>query len=100
VIIVFAALFIEANLNYIIEQIDPAAYKELDDGGKSLAYKLKWFYRSQSSSSVTTEDLDQDFPGFSRIRKFRNGIAHGKNRSYSYQHDSCGKSSNASKSYS
>jgi hypothetical protein len=77
VIIVFAGFFIEANLNYIIEQIDPAAYKELDDG-KGLTSKLKWFYRSQNSSSITTEDLDQEFPGFSRIRKFRNDIAHGK----------------------
>lgn len=72
VVIVFAAFFIEANLNYIIREIDP------ENSGNGLQAKLLWFCQAHISSSMTEEEVSAEFPGYLNIRRFRNEIAHGK----------------------
>ena len=84
VIIVFAAFFIEANLNQFIEMagniegLSPAPGEH--DG---LQKKLGWVYNSfVADKPVTYADdlrvkLEEEFPGFQAIRKFRNDVSHG-----------------------
>jgi len=90
VVIVFAAFFIEANLNKIIEEMNKT--KEMldffDHRPIGLQNKLAWFYnRFVEQSKATKREqlrskifpmLNERFPGFSRINNFRNDIAHGK----------------------
>jgi hypothetical protein len=84
IIIVFAAFFIEANLNHLIEKaagktgISPPP-DELD----GLQRKLAWVYNSFIADAPITDpvqlskELEAQFPGFQTIRSFRNGVSHG-----------------------
>jgi hypothetical protein len=97
VVILFAAFFIEANLNYIIhtlnreEEMLDFLYGKRRRGTKhpGLQYKLKWFYskfvdtsfsdeENKSLKGKITEKLEVIFPGFEKIHEFRNEISHGK----------------------
>jgi hypothetical protein len=84
VIIVFAAFFLEANLNHFIEK---AAGKEgvprppgEHDG---LTPKVAWVYTAFVAKQPITDSrellrrLESEFPGFTEIREFRNGVSHG-----------------------
>jgi len=91
VILVFAAFYIEANLNHFIEAMGdtdemmlflrPARHPGLEP-------KLAWFYNKHVAGGVakTRDDLHEPefregflarFPGFDEIHSFRNGVAHG-----------------------
>jgi len=84
VIIVFAAFFIEANLNHFIEK---AAAKEgvTPPPGEhaGLQKKLAWVCNSFVADEPVTDTnqlrlvLEETFPGFAAIREFRNNISHG-----------------------
>jgi hypothetical protein len=97
IVILFSAFFIEANLNYIIEQL--SKYDEMLDflygkkrrGEKypGLQDKLGWFYNSfienspavnrhQMYSDGIKEKLHEKFPGFDLIYDFRNKLSHGE----------------------
>jgi hypothetical protein len=92
--ILFAAFFIEANLNYILNKIN--AWGKMEKFlGKNKRYqypglqdKLLWFYnefiarhRAPNKNSFKQMDfyrkIRRKFPGFSDIYKFRNEISHG-----------------------
>lgn len=84
VIIVFAAFYIEANLNHFIDKA--AALPELPPPpgeDKGLQRKLGWLYNSFIAASPVTDladlesKLEEEFPGFQRIRRFRNNVSHG-----------------------
>lgn len=84
VIIVFAAFFIEANLNHFIEK---AAEKDgltpPPDEFSGLQEKLAWVYNSFVADAPVKDHnqlkikLDDEFPGFQAIKEFRNKISHG-----------------------
>jgi hypothetical protein len=97
VVILFAAFFIEANLNYIVDEL--GKHEELLDflygkkrkGEKhpGLQDKLSWFYnffiedspvltRDRTYNNNIKEKLRERFPGFGEIYEFRNKISHGK----------------------
>ena len=90
VILVFAAFFIEANLNHIIEilgrEADVAAFFKPRQPG--LLQKLGWYYSEYAAGSKasTPKELNDEalrrelvgrFPGLSQIHGFRNDVAHG-----------------------
>jgi hypothetical protein len=90
VVILFAGIFIEANLNYIIETLNKE--HEMNDflnhkHHPGLQDKLAWFYYSYiakptaNSKKELKEDLYRQlcvkFPGFKEIYNFRNDISHG-----------------------
>ena len=84
VIIVFAAFYIEANLNHIIETMGKT--KEMKDYFKrrpGLQDKLVWFYTTYCADDKTIrfkkalEKIKHRFPGFDEIYKFRNDVSHG-----------------------
>jgi hypothetical protein len=84
VIIVFAAFYIEANLNHFIEKaasiegLPPAP-----DEYAGLQKKLGWLYNSFIAKEPIAEvhelesKLEEEFPGFQAIRNFRNRVSHG-----------------------
>jgi hypothetical protein len=97
IFILFAAFFIEANLNYIIEQLNK--YDEMLDflygkkrrGEKhpGLQDKLSWFYNQYIEKSKTANKtqmrangivskLTEKLSGFDTIYRFRNDVCHGK----------------------
>ncbi len=93
VVILFAAFFLEANLNHINSEL--GLEKEMLDylygkkrKGKKypgLLAKMKWFYNKfireidfSKSSHEIKEDLEIEFPGFNQVHGFRNKISHGK----------------------
>ncbi len=84
VIIVFAAFYIEANLNHLIESIGKT--KEMKDyyGYRpGLQDKLVWFYITYCADDKTImnkrayEKTRHRFPGFNEIYNFRNDVSHG-----------------------
>jgi len=97
IVILFAAFFIEANLNYIVDQL--TKHNEMLDflygkkrrGEKhpGLQDKLGWFYNQYIETSKTDNSkqmynngiirkIRDKFPGFEQIYLFRNNISHGK----------------------
>jgi len=95
VLILFAGIYVEATLNYIIDQMGETArmkafFKPRHPG---LHNKLAWVYnehvakkKASSRSLLYTNTLDakltRRFPGFGRLHRFRNDISHGEiNRS-------------------
>ena len=97
VAILFAAFFIEANLNHIIDKLGKKEemldflYGKKRRGKKhpGLQDKLAWFYNSfiENSPIVTKDQMYKDgirerlrekFPGFDVIYEFRNKISHGE----------------------
>jgi hypothetical protein len=92
VVIVFAGFYIEANLNQIIEKINGTDELNSLFRNPGLQNKLAWFYnrfvahsrstglkqlRKEIEEIIKNHILDDAFPGFTRIYKFRNDIAHG-----------------------
>ena len=84
VILVFAAFFLEANLNHVINEIRQAdVISDLPGEYAGLQRKLGWFYNTFMASSPITEKarletaLEEEFPGFLQLRDFRNSLAHG-----------------------
>ncbi|MBI3152818.1 MAG: hypothetical protein HYZ21_11835 [Chloroflexi bacterium] len=84
VIIVFAAFFIEANLNHLIDKAraKPGVTHAPNDHD-GLQPKLAWVYNTfVAGEAVTNPDqlkvrLEEEFPGFQAIREFRNNVSHG-----------------------
>jgi hypothetical protein len=84
VVVVFAAFFIESTLNHFIEvagrkkDISPAPGEH--DG---LHRKLAWVYDNfmahppNTNQTLPSAALEDAFPGFEAIRKFRNDVSHG-----------------------
>ena len=84
VIIVFAAYYIEANLNHLIESMGKT--KEIIDyyGYRpGLQDKLVWFYITYCADDKTIRNkkaykaIRHRFPGFDEIYNFRNDVSHG-----------------------
>lgn len=92
--ILFAAFYIEANLNYILFRINAWVKMKtfLRMNGKhqhpGLQDKLLWFYNEFIARKKASNKSDfnkmgfykkirRKFPGFSDIYKFRNNISHG-----------------------
>ena len=98
VVIVFAAFFIEANLSYIIDKMGKTSELEKYAGLRpGLGNKTAWFYNSYIARTKVNDKafknykvkkrlhkaIARKFPGFAKIHKFRNNIAHGIiNRDY------------------
>ncbi|HET6593995.1 MAG TPA: hypothetical protein VFG81_00125 [Anaerolineales bacterium] len=97
VVILFAAFFIEANLDHIIDKLGikeemlDFLYGKKRQGEKypGLQAKLGWFYNSfienspmatknQKYKAGIRERLGEKFPGFEVIYEFRNKISHGE----------------------
>jgi hypothetical protein len=97
VVILFAAFFIEANLNYITDELELKGemldylYGKKPHGKKhpGLQLKLKWFYSKFIDPSFSDKEikvpkrevvknLETTFPGFEKIHEFRNKISHGE----------------------
>jgi hypothetical protein len=84
IIIVFAAFYIEANLNHIIETLGQT-YEMMEYYGyrPGLKDKLAWFYikfctdDKMKSKKEIIRELKPRFPGFDEISSFRNGVSHG-----------------------
>ncbi|MDO8303514.1 MAG: hypothetical protein Q7T18_09755, partial [Sedimentisphaerales bacterium] len=89
-VIVFAAFFIEANLNHIIESSKKSAEMKrfLNVRYPGLQDKLGWFYNNFVARLKATNRRDmydfgiegklrKKFPGFEKIYEFRNSISHG-----------------------
>jgi hypothetical protein len=90
VVIVFAAFFIEANLNHIVETMKKTKEMSrfLGNPYSGLQDKLAWFYncyvarskaagRRQMYQNGIERKLRRKFPGFNEIYMFRNNISHG-----------------------
>lgn len=84
VIIIFAAFFIEANLNHFIDKARRMqSISSPPDDLAGLQPKMEWVYKSFITPSPTTEQsqlkhkLEDEFPGFNAIREFRNKVSHG-----------------------
>ena len=97
VVILFAAFFIESNLNYIVDKLERKEellgflYGKKRRGKKypGLQDKLSWFYnffiqsspavnRDQMYNNEIKEKVRDNFPGFDEIYEFRNKISHGE----------------------
>ena len=84
VIIVFAAFYIEANLNHIIETMG-RKYEMMEYYGyrSGLQDKLAWFYirfcaeDKLISKREAYSEIRHRFPGFDEIYSFRNSVSHG-----------------------
>jgi hypothetical protein len=84
VLIVFAAIYIEANLNHIIEKMG-SVYEMMEYYGYGIGLrdKLTWFYgkfcaeQYWKSRHEVYEELIARFPGFDEIYSFRNSVSHG-----------------------
>ncbi|MBN2548453.1 MAG: hypothetical protein JXB15_04810 [Anaerolineales bacterium] len=94
VIILFACIFIEANLNHIIKEMNMTQQMRQFCGMKKknqhpgLQHKLGWFYNkcvSRNKAKSTGDKryagiqkkLGRKFPGYSTLSNFRNDISHG-----------------------
>ena len=90
IVIVFAAFFIEANLNHIIHSMnaDAAMRRFLGLRHPGLQDKLAWLYnehvarakartRPELYDGGIEQKLQRKFPGFLRIYRFRNDVSHG-----------------------
>jgi len=90
IVILFAGFYIEANLNYITEQLHMTRQMNsfLNQNYPGLQDKLSWFYnefvarskarnRSTLYSRGIKKKIRRLFPGFAKIYQFRNDISHG-----------------------
>ena len=90
VVVVFAAFFIEANLNHIVEEMGKTdeMLHFLGNRNAGLQHKLAWFYNCfvARQRAVTKGEMYQNgivrklrrkFPGFDEVYNFRNNISHG-----------------------
>ena len=90
IVVVFAAFFIEANLNHMVEEMGKTAemLQFLGSPNAGLQHKLAWFYNRfvARPGAVTKRSMYQNgierklrrkFPGFNAIYNFRNNISHG-----------------------
>ena len=90
IVVVFAAFFIEANLNHIIEKMGKTTemLQFLGNANSGLQHKLAWFYnrfvarpkavsKRQMYKNGIDRKLRRRFPGFYEIYDFRNNISHG-----------------------
>ncbi len=92
VIILFASIYIEANLNYIIDKMDMTDEMLQFFDGKNkkgfypgLQQKLGWFYNEfvahRKENKWNREKIEKKlwrkFPGYKKIYKIRNDISHG-----------------------
>ena len=90
VVVVFAAFFIEANLNHIIDEMGKTdeMFQFLGNRNAGLQHKLAWFYNHvvARQRAATKREMYQNgieiklrrkFPGFDEIYNFRNNISHG-----------------------
>jgi hypothetical protein len=84
IIIVFAAFFIEANLNHFIDKargMQGISAPPNDFDG--LQSKIAWVYNSFVAREPITDPsqlrlrLEAEFPGINAIREFRNNVSHG-----------------------
>ena len=90
VVTLFASFFIEANLNYIIDQLgmtkEMVAF--LNKKYPGLQDKLAWFYnyyvakvkaknKSELLSKKSLLKLRRRYPGFATLYRFRNDLTHG-----------------------
>ena len=96
IIIVFAAFYIEATVNAIVDQMDvrPKMESFLNPENNKYAHpgmqaKLAWFYnefvatekaadKSELGKMGIYDQLEPKFPGYAEIRDFRNDVSHGK----------------------
>jgi len=92
VVIVFAAFFIEANLNHIVKKLGKKREMTAFLNGQKypgLRDKLAWFYnefvarkRSHHADKPFKKrigaSLRRKYPGFSAIHRFRNNLSHGR----------------------
>jgi hypothetical protein len=90
IVLVFAAFYIEANLNHIIGAMNKTTEMSRFLGKKpGLQDKLAWFYncyvarvktpnKQQMYNNGIFKKLRRKFPGFNQIYQFRNKISHGK----------------------
>ena len=90
VLILFAAFFIEANLDYVVEELQGKEQmtKFLKKQYPGLQDKLGWFYneyvaipRSPNKKQLYKDgikrELRRKFPGFAKLHRFRNDLSHG-----------------------
>ena len=88
VVILFAAFFIEANLNHIIDTLNKKEemldflYGKKRPRHPGLEAKLRWFFNEfietlPSDKKLRAEKLEISFVGFSKIHTFRNDVSHG-----------------------
>ena len=90
VVILFASFFIEANLNYIVEETSlyPEMRNFLNKRYPGIQDKLGWYYnrfvarskannRNQLYRNGIKRKIRRKFPGFASLYKFRNDISHG-----------------------
>jgi methionine synthase II (cobalamin-independent) len=86
-VIVFACFYIEASLNHIIKEL--GVTEEMENFFRNrpgLQNKLAWFYNrylakvkatNQKELNIIYPYLEERFPRFSKLKDFRNEIAHG-----------------------
>jgi hypothetical protein len=91
VVMLFAGFFIEANLNYIVEELHMKNEMIKFLGNKrypGLQEKLCWFYNkfiAKAKAKTKTElfargiksKLRRRYPGFAALYRFRNDLSHG-----------------------
>ena len=91
VLILFAGIYLEATLNYIIEQLgeerDVRHFLRSGPGREpGMEGKLKWFHNKFVAKTKvprpgpfqrTWPGLRRKFPGFADLHRFRNDISHG-----------------------
>lgn len=90
IVLLFAAFYIEANINYIIQESRKSGEMKSFLGKEfpGLQDKLGWFYnefiarkkskdKKQLYNMGIKNKLKRKFPGFDEIYKFRNDISHG-----------------------
>jgi len=93
IVILFAAFFLEANLNHINselgleEEMLDYLYGKRRKGKKypGMLAKMKWFHNNfireinfKKGINEIKKELEAEFPGFSQVYEFRNKISHGK----------------------
>ena len=89
--ILFAGFYLEATLNYIIDQMGETGRMHAFFGQRALGLhnKLAWIYnehvarnRATSKGHLYSAAIDaklrRRFPGFGALHRFRNGISHGE----------------------
>lgn len=103
VALVFAAFYIEENLDVVIGKLDKTDdmrefLEQSPNQNPGLILKLAWFYnhyiarekannrkqllaKDKGRKYLISKKLEQKFPGFNEIHDFRNEIAHGKIKS-------------------
>lgn len=90
VVVLFVGFYVEANLNYIIDQLHetPKMRAFLGQPYPGLQDKLAWFYNEYLARRKATtrkamfqagaaRKVRRRFPGFAALYRFRNDISHG-----------------------